>query len=51
MTAEAWILLLVILFLSSSSVWMYIWAKKAGQFDDAEAIKYRMLNDEEREGY
>lgn len=51
MTAEAWTLIMVMLVLSLSSVSMYVWAKKAGQFEDVEAIKYKILEDEEREGY
>lgn len=51
MTAEAWTLVFVMLVLSLSSMLMYLWGKRAGQFDDVEAIKYRMLEDDEREGY
>lgn len=51
MTGEAWILLLVMFTLSASSVMIYMWAKRAGQFADTEIAKYRMLEDEEWEGH
>ncbi|WP_018130473.1 cbb3-type cytochrome oxidase assembly protein CcoS [Effusibacillus pohliae] len=51
MTLQAWTLLIVLLTLTGSTFLVYVWANKAGQFDDIEEIKYRMLQDDEREGY
>lgn len=51
MTVQAWILLIVMFSLTGSAGLLYLWGKKNGQFDDVEQIKYRMLHDDEREGY
>lgn len=47
MTAST-IVLLIIMICFTGSAGMIFWsAKKSGQFDDIEGIKYRMLSDEE----
>ncbi|GAX91076.1 cbb3-type cytochrome oxidase assembly protein CcoS [Effusibacillus lacus] len=50
MTLQAWLLLAVMFSLTGSSALLYYWAKRAGQFDDVESAKYRMLQDENQEG-
>ncbi|WP_218015224.1 cbb3-type cytochrome oxidase assembly protein [Brevibacillus dissolubilis] len=47
MTWSAWTLLLTMLCLSGSAVLIWYWARKEGQFSDVEAVKYRMLDDDE----
>ncbi|HEU4965313.1 MAG TPA: cbb3-type cytochrome oxidase assembly protein [Bacilli bacterium] len=46
MSMSAILLLLIMICFSGSAVLMYVLAKKDGQFDDVEGIKYRMLSDE-----
>lgn len=51
MTVQAWTLLLVMIALTGSTFLVYWWARNNGQFDNIEDVKYRMLQDEEQEGY
>ncbi|MFC4769839.1 cbb3-type cytochrome oxidase assembly protein CcoS [Effusibacillus consociatus] len=51
MTIQGWTLLLVMLSLTASAGLVFFWAKKNGQFENVEEIKYRILQDDEREGY
>ncbi|MGB8955667.1 MAG: cbb3-type cytochrome oxidase assembly protein CcoS [Tumebacillaceae bacterium] len=46
MTTAAWILIFVCLSMTGSCGLLVWWSWKTGQFDDAEGIKYRMLEDE-----
>lgn len=47
LTMNAWILIIVMFSLSGAALFIYLGAKRSGQFDNVEAIKYRMLLDEE----
>ncbi|OIJ16071.1 cytochrome oxidase maturation protein, cbb3-type [Anaerobacillus arseniciselenatis] len=46
---NGWILIIIMLSLSGAALFIYLGAKKTGQFDDVESIKYRMLFEEEDE--
>lgn len=46
MSTSAILLILIMFCFSGAAVLMYFLAKKNGQFDDVEGIKYRMLSDE-----
>ncbi|MGO4887147.1 cbb3-type cytochrome oxidase assembly protein CcoS [Anaerobacillus sp. MEB173] len=46
MTVGAWTLIMVIFSFMGTALLIYLWAKKDGQFDDVEGIKYRMLHEE-----
>lgn len=47
MTSSAIMLLVIMICFTGSAALMFFSAKKSGQFDDIEGIKYRMLSDEE----
>jgi cbb3-type cytochrome oxidase maturation protein len=47
MTTSAIMLLLIMISFSGSALLLFWSAKRSGQFDDIEGIKYRMLTDEE----
>ncbi len=40
-------LIIIMVSLSASALLIWYWAKKDGQFDDVEGVKYRMLEDDE----
>jgi nitrogen fixation-related uncharacterized protein len=46
MSTSALFLILIMACFTGSGVLMYVTAKKEGQFEDIEGIKYRMLSDE-----
>ncbi|MCF6093560.1 hypothetical protein L1765_06110 [Microaerobacter geothermalis] len=45
LTIGAWIILIVMISFTGSSILIWAWARKSGQFD--ESIKYRMLDDDD----
>ncbi len=47
LSISAVLLLTVMICFSVSAILVWYWAKKDGQFQNVEEIKYRMLNDEE----
>lgn len=47
LTINGWILIIVMLSLSGAAMVIYMGAKNAGQFDDIEGVKYRMLIEKE----
>jgi cbb3-type cytochrome oxidase maturation protein len=51
LTINGWILIFIMLSLSITAVSMYLGAKKGGQFDDIEGIKYQMLFEEDEEDF
>ena len=40
-------LIFIVFFLGFAAWLLFVWALKSGQFDDPEAPKYRMLDDED----
>ncbi|MCT8138584.1 cbb3-type cytochrome oxidase assembly protein [Anaerobacillus sp. CMMVII] len=46
---NGWILIIIMTSLSGGAFFIYYGAKKTGQFEDVEGIKYRMLIEEEDE--
>lgn len=49
LSMNAWILLIVMISLSGAASFIFIGAKRSGQFEDVEGIKYRMLVEEDDE--
>lgn len=49
LSMNGWILIIIMLSLSGAAFFIYYGAKKSGQFEDVEGIKYRMLFEEEEE--
>lgn len=49
LSLNGWILIIVMCSLSGAAMFVYIGAKKNGQFENVESIKYRMLFDEDEE--
>lgn len=47
LSLNAWILLIIMVSLSGAAFFIYYGAKKSGQFEDVEGIKYRMLVEED----
>lgn len=46
MTTGAWMLIGVCLCMTGGAGMILLWCWKTGQFDDAEGVKYRMLQDD-----
>jgi len=45
------LILIILSLLVGTGVWLFfIWAVKKGEFDDVEAPKYRMLDDDDPKG-
>lgn len=49
LSMNGWILVIIMVSLSGAAFFIYYGAKRNGQFDDVEGIKYRMLFEEEEE--
>ncbi|WP_261178793.1 cbb3-type cytochrome oxidase assembly protein [Anaerobacillus sp. CMMVII] len=49
LSMNGWILIIIMTSLSGGAFFIYYGAKKTGQFEDVEGIKYRMLIEEEDE--
>ncbi|UZJ38498.1 cbb3-type cytochrome oxidase assembly protein CcoS [Prosthecochloris sp. SCSIO W1103] len=43
-------LIFIVFFLGFAAWLLFVWAVKSGQFEDPEAPKYRMLDDEDASG-
>ncbi len=44
---STYFLIFIVFFLGFAAWLLFVWAVKSGQFDDPEAPKYRMLDDED----
>lgn len=46
---STYFLIFIVFFLGFAAWLLFVWAVKSGQFEDPEAPKYRMLDDEEED--